>query len=226
MSKTVKTNKNQSRKRSPKNNVQNQELIALRELVAMQRMSAPPPKWDAVVPYTDSVRFGVVANQTETDVVVRNLLYAQCAASSATVIAPLAYSIRLRRVRIWFQSPTLGSNITSTVEWNDAATGFLGRGTSVSETNSSTTEFVCLDTRPPKNSIAAWWNAGVTGATNVLFSFSAPAGAILQLDYQWTKNATEASYETQSTSGAATNTIYCRAINANVLAIPPLNSTV
>jgi hypothetical protein len=226
MSKTVKNNKNQSRKRSPKNNIPAAELAALRQLVALQKRSAPPPKWMAVSPYSRSVRFGVVANQSETDFVVRNLLYMQCLATSTVVIAPLAYSARLRKVWIWFQSPTLGTNISSTIEWNDASTGFLSNGTSVSETNSSTTDYVCLSASPPNDTLASWYSAGVTGATNVLFSFSAPAGATMQIDYDWVPGFTEAVYETQATTGVVSGTLYCRAINANVLALPPLNSAV
>jgi hypothetical protein len=226
MSKTVKNNKNQSRKRPPKNNSQQQELKLLRELVSLQKRGSPPPQWSAVTPYSRSVRFGIVANQTETDVTVRSLLYAGCFAQSSTVISPMAYSARLKRVQIWFLSPALATNITSTIEWNDAATAFLNKGTSVSETNASTTDYVCLSSSPPNDTLAGWYNAGVTGATNVLFSFSAPAGAIMQIDYDWAGTFTEAAYETQSTSGAVAGTIYCRAINANVLALPPLNSTV
>lgn len=225
MSKTVKNNKNHSSRGAPKNSTQ-QEVQLLRELVSLQKRSSPPPKWVAVSPYFRKVRFGLVANQTETDFTVRNLLYAQCVAQSSTILSPLAYAIRLKRVQIWFQSPTLGSNITSTIEWNNAGTGFLGTGTSVSETNSSTTDFVCLDSTPPDQTLSSWYQAGVTGATNVIFSFSAPAGAIMQIDYDWVGNFTEAAYETQSTSGAVAGTLYCRAVNANVLALPPLNSAV
>ncbi len=224
MSKTVKNRKPSAS--SPKNrSIEIQELRALQQLVSLESRGAPPPRWEAVVPEFRRVRFGVVANQAETDFTVRNLLYCQCCAVSSTVVAPLAYAVRLRRVQIWFQSPTLGTNISCTLEWNAGSTGFLQRGTSVAEVNSSTTEFVCLDARPPKSSLARWYQAGPTGATNVLFSFSAPAGAIMQLDFDWVPNFTEGTYETQTTSGAVTNTLYCRAINANILALPPLNST-
>jgi hypothetical protein len=225
MSKTVK-NRKPSRNGSPKNiTIEIEQLRALQELVSMEK-NERPPKWLAVAPEYREVRFGVVANQAETDFTVRNLLYCQCSASSATVISPLAYAVRLRRVRIWFCSPTLGTNISSTVEWTSAGTGFLQRGTALAEVNTSTTEMVCLDVKPPKQSLARWYQAGVTGATNILFSFSAPAGAIMQLDFNWVPNFTEGSYETQTTAGAVTNTLYCRAVNANVLALPPLNSTV
>lgn len=225
MSKTVKNRKPSLS--SPKNrSIEVQELRTLQEMLSLQQRSSPPPRWGAVLPQYREVRFGVVANQAETDFTVRNLLYCQCSASSATVISPLAYAVRLRRVRIWFQSPTLGTNISSTLEWNSGSTGFLQRGSSVAEVNSSTTDFVCLDTKPPKDSLARWYQAGPTGATNVLFSFSAPAGAIMQLDFNWVPNFTEGNYETQTTAGAVTNTLYCRAVNANILALPPLNSTV
>lgn len=213
-------------RRPPQNSVEVQELKALKQLVNIQSRSAPPPRWLSNTPISRKIRFGVVAAQTETDFLVRNLLYAACYATSTTVLYPLAYAVRLKQLKIWFTSPTLASSITSTVEWNAVSTGFLLNGSSVSETNTSTTDYVCLVARPPKQSLASWYQAGPTGVTNVLFSFSAPAGAILEIDFDYVPNLTEATYETQTSSGLATGTLYCRAVNSNVLALPPLNSAV
>ena len=224
MSQKQKNNKNRSNA-APKN-IQAQELAVLKQLLALEMASSQPPRWLANKPISQEVRYGCTANQSETNYRVRELLYATCLAVSSTVLVPLAYAVRLRRIRIWFQSPTLGSSITSTIEWSADTTGFLMNGSSVSEVNSSTTEPVMLEARPPKGSLARWYQSGVTGATNVLFSFSAPAGATIAIDYDWVVNRTEASYETLVTAGATANTICCRAVNATCLVLPPLNSVV
>jgi len=188
--------------------------------------SPQPPNWKAVVPYSRSVRMGVVANQTELGVTLRNILFLQSLATTTISCSTLAYAIRMKRVRIWFTSPTVATSITSTIEWNAGSTGFLMDGVSKSATNVSTTESVCLSSTPPTESLGSWYQAGPSGNTNELFSFSAPAGAIIQVDYDWVPNFTEAAYTTVAVTGATAGTLYAVGWSGNILALPPLNSAV
>jgi len=177
-----------------------------------------------VKPYFRRLRLGVVANQGETDITVNSFLRLQSMAIGTTSIVNLAYAIRVKRIAIWFTSPTVGTSISSTIEWNAGSTGFLMDGVSAAATTMSTTEPTCLETFPPTESLASWYQAGPSGGTNVLFSMSAPAGAIIEVDYDWVPNFTEASYSTVTVSGAVTGTMYACAWNTNILALPPLNS--
>jgi len=183
-----------------------------------------PPPWKAVVPLSRKVRLGVVANQPETDITVRSIMYLQSCATTTTSISPLAYAVRMKRIDVWFTSPTLASNISSTIEWNAGSTGFLLDGVSVSATTSSTTEYAHLISRPPTDSLASWYQAGVTGSSNVIFSISAPAGAIIDVSYDYVPNFTEAATGSVTVSGASVGVYYCCAWNTNILALPPLNS--
>jgi hypothetical protein len=177
-----------------------------------------------VKPYFRRVRLGVVANQPETDITVNSFLRLQGMATGTTSFVPMAYAIRVKRVAIWFTSATVGTSISSTVEWNAGSTGFLMDGVSAAATTMSTTEPACLETKPPTESLASWYQAGPSGGTNVLFSISAPAGAIIEVDYDWVPNLTEATYTSVTVSGAVTGTMYACAWNTNILALPPLNS--
>jgi len=184
-----------------------------------------PPQWRAVASMYRSVRLGATANQTEVDVTVNNILCLQTMCTSANLVYSLAYAIRLKRVRIWFTSPTVATSISSTLEWNAGSTGFLLDGVSVAATTMSTTEPVCLDARPPTESLGGWYQAGPSGATNVLFSYSAPAGSVIQVDYDWVPNFTEAVYRSNATVATGTvGTLYCLGWASTVLALPPLNS--
>jgi hypothetical protein len=187
-------------------------------------LSNGPPVWKAVRPYFRRVRLGVVANQPETDITVNSFLRLQGMAITSTSFVNLAYAVRVKRMAIWFTSPTVGTSISATVEWNAGSTGFLMDGVSAAATTMSTTEPTCLETRPPTESLGSWYQAGPTGGTNVLFSLSAPAGAIIEVDYDWVPNLTEASYSTVTVSGAVAGTMYACAWNTNILALPPLNS--
>ncbi len=175
-------------------------------------------------PFSRSVRLGVVANQAETDITVNQILHCQSMVTTTTTCVSLAYAVRLKRIQIWFTSPSLTTNVSATVEWNAGSTGFLLDGVSAAATSSSTTEYGHLSTKPPTDSLAGWYQAGVSGATNVIFSMSAPAGAVIQVDFDWVPNFTEATYGTLSTTAGVVGTIGCRAWNANILALPPLNS--
>ena len=186
----------------------------------------PIPDWKSVVPQHRSVRYGVIADQSETDILVRYIMYAQCVATTTTAVVPLAQAIRFKRFRCWFTAPSIGSTRTATIEWNAGGTGFLLNGVSESATTMSTTEPVCLDSRPPTESLGSWYQGGSTALTNSLFSMSAPAGAIIQIDYDWVPNFTEAGFSSVTVSGAVAGTLYCLGWNSNILALPPLNSAI
>jgi hypothetical protein len=139
----------------------------------------------------------------------------------------LALAVKLKCVRIWFTALTAGTAVSATIEWNAAATGFLIQGTSVGETNTSTTEPVLLEARPPGDTLSGWYQGGATTLTNVIFSFSAPADSILEIDYDWVMCSTEPVYTTGSTvASASVGQVCCKAINSNVQVLPPLNSVV
>lgn len=178
------------------------------------------------MPFSRSVRLGVVANQSELAITVNQILFCQAVVNASTTCNSLAYAVRLRKVQIWFTAPSLGSNVSATIEWNAGSTGFLLDGVSVAATTSSTTEYGHLSTRPPVDSLAGWYQAGPSGATNELFSMSAPAGATIQVDFDWVPNFTEALYGSLSTTGGSVGLLGCRAWSSNILALPPLNSIV
>jgi hypothetical protein len=189
-------------------------------------VSDGPGPWRAVTPISRKVRLGVVANQAETEISVRNILNLQTMAQGTTSVNSLAYAVRLKKLQIWFTSPTVGTSISSTIEWNAGSTGFLMDGVSTSATTMSTTEPVCLVSKPPTESLASWYQAGVSGSTNILFSFSAPAGAVIEVSYDWVPNFTEAPFNTTAVSGAVAGTLYCVGWSSNILALPPLNSII
>ncbi len=186
-----------------------------------------PSRWLAVTPCRRKVRLGVIADQAEFDLTVSSIMLFQCMASSSTAVYTLAYAIKVRKVSIWFMSNALSTNKNATIEWNAASTGFLMPGRALGSTSSSTTEYSCLTSKPPRQSLASWYQGGPNAYNNVLMSLSAPAGAIIEFDYDWVPNYTEAAISSPaSVSGATTGIVYCRGINSNILALPPLNSAI
>ncbi len=210
-----------NRNRSPRYNSREIEL-----LTKLVNANLGLPQWQVIKPESREVRLSAIAAQAEFDFTVSTLMFFQCVATSATVVANLAYAVRLRRVRIEFTAPSQNTTTTATLEWNAGATGFLVPNTSVSVANTSTTEKVILDTRPPTQTLSGWYQGGSTALTNVLFSCSIPAGGVIVFDYDWVPNFTEVSLGNATVTGASTGVMYCRGINTNILALPPLNSAI
>jgi hypothetical protein len=190
----------------------------------VRELNLAPPEWRAVHPIHRKVRLGVVADQTEVDLTVNQIVFLQSTANSTTTVVPWAYAVRMKKITIWFMTNALGTNKSATVEWNAGATGFLLDGVSVAATSSSTTEYSILTTRPPTESLGGWFQAVLSGGTNVLFSYSAPAGAIIEVSYDWVPNWSEVSTGSLSATAAVSGVNYARAWSSNVLALPPLNS--
>ncbi len=186
-----------------------------------------PSRWIAVNPIRRKVRLGVIADQAEFDLTASAIMFFQCLATSSTQVYTLAYAVKIRKVSIWFMSSALSTNKNATIEWNAASTGFLMPGRASGSTSSSTTEYSLLTSKPPRQSLASWYQGGPNALNNVLMSLSAPAGAIIEFDYDWVPNYTEAAVSAANTvSGATTGIVYCRGINSNILALPPLNSAI
>jgi len=213
--------KNQeNRRKASKKSYRSRELYLLSQIANASRGL---PEWKPVFPIPRQVRLSAIAAQGEFDFTVSSLMFFQCVATSATVVANLAYAVRLRRVRIEFVAPSQNTTTTATLEWNAGATGFLVPNTSVSVANTSTTEKVVLDARPPTDTLSGWYQGGTTALTNVIFSCSIPAGGVICFDYDWVPNFTEVSLGNSSVTGASTGTLYCRGINTNILPLGPLN---
>jgi hypothetical protein len=174
-----------------------------------------PPAFRAVTPQFRSVRLTAIsAVAINTSVTVHMIARFQSMAITASTAWCFAYAIRLKRVRIWFSAATTATPVTAALEWNAGATGFLLDGVSVSATTMSTTEVCVLDTKPPTESLAAWYQSDVQGGTNQLFQFGCPAGSLIQVDFDWVPGWTEPQTGTFATAGATVGQSFSQQWNA------------
>ncbi len=144
------------------------------------------------------------------------LLNLYLVATAATTTARLFQAVKLKRVQVWAQPPALGSAAVSvSLDW-DSGTGVAAFGGSwtVSDTTSGI-EPAYIDSRPPRQSVAAFWiNNGQTTAT--LFTFSVPTGAIIDLQVSCVLIDTETPTAGQTTTGATVGRVYgCYLTSAN-----------
>ncbi len=113
--------------------------------------------------------------------------------------------------------------VTASVEWNAGATGFLLDGVSISATAISPTEPCVLDTRPPVESLGAWYQNGPLGNTNQLLTFSAPVDTLCQIDYDWVPNNMEPAYGNFAVAAGAAGLFFANNPFATATIVDPLN---
>jgi hypothetical protein len=120
-----------------------------------------------------------------------------------TYVVPLAAAVRVTRVRMWCVPPTSGS--AANVIVNFTTTAVVSSTGEVGATSISTAQYAAIDTKPPKESTAAFWSKA--SDTNTLFTLYADSGAILELDIEYVHHGQEiaaGSLIYAITSGAAT----------------------
>ncbi len=181
-----------------------------------------PPQFIASIMTPHTFRFTVTTAGGYT-VTTDNLLNLWCVASAATTTSRLIQGLKLKRVRIWGQPPSLGAAaVTASIEWSGggASAGF-GPSWQVSDTSQGITP-AYVDARPPKGSLASFWiNDVQTG--NIAFTLTLPLGAVVDLHTVLVMKDTEAVTAGQTTSGATTGRVYgCYLASAN---LPPVGLT-
>lgn len=183
-----------------------------------------PPPWKTVVPFFRSVRLITTAAQAEFPVTVNQILRLQSFAATTTLAYPIAYAIRLKRVRMWGSPAVANAPSSVYIEWNAGSTGFLLDGVSVSNTSVSTTRPAYIVSRPPTESLGSWYQAGVSGGTNELFQFTCVTGTMIQVDYDWVPNFTEPALASFAITSYTVGTVFAQNWSATITCVAPLNS--
>jgi len=85
-------------------------------------------------------------------------------------------SVRVNRVQIWAPPASQGSSVTCSLEWVGIANQASNR--EVSDTSNSVTAPAKVDSRPPRLSLASFWQQP---SSTALFTIVAPAGSIIDV---------------------------------------------
>ncbi len=170
-----------------------------------------------------SIRLQATAAQADFDITVRMLASFLSMATSSTVAYPLPYSVRVKKVKMWAWSSVLGSSATIALEWNTSSTFTVSNNMSVQNTTFSTTEPAWLVSTPPKNSLCSWW-LGTAFGTQVAFSISCPQGTVIEIDYDYTLDATEPANSPIAITGGTVGTLFAQNPSATLSVPAPWNS--
>jgi hypothetical protein len=141
-----------------------------------------PPEYVAGLALGWRQRYAVTGSALQLAVTRQQLWNAIVTATSPTVAYSQFSAIKVNRIRIWgpiadsgtggFQSIFLTwfSTYSPAVVHSDTQIGGAAMGS-------------YLDTRPPRDSLAAKWSMAGTNGTEEVFGINVPAGAIIDVDY-------------------------------------------
>jgi len=204
--------KSKTTSRANKRTTENRNLVPL-----------DPPPLKLVQPCSRTISWNVTSGVLNFDITVNHLLRSLALCSGTTSAYPVAYAVRMRRIRMWAVAQGASPGNVA-VEWNAGSSGFLMDGVSVSDQSPSAARPARLSTRPPTESLGSWYQAGVTGGTNVLCSISASIGAIIYIDYDYVPNLTEPGLGIFAVTSGVAGLVFAQHPSASVIVNPPLNA--
>jgi hypothetical protein len=159
--------------------MKNRNRNPLKSRKAVQRYGGiqHPPQAKTNVRFGHRFRFSVPATGYSGNITAAQVLatFGTICTVTNTTVSPQAQSFRIRRIKAWASPQSQGASATVALSW-------FGSGNSpnleVSDTTLSVSENACINTSPPPESLASFWQTGV-GTT--LFRITLPVGAILDI---------------------------------------------
>jgi len=137
-----------------------------------------PPQIESNILVSHKYRF-VSTSGTVTQLTPTSLL---CAAGSVgtvvnTTVTSFFGSVKINRVEIWSPPASQGAAVTCSVEWAGSVAPFIA-DREVSDTTVSVARPAHLSTRPPRLSLASFWQ---TAAATTICAVTAPVGSIIDV---------------------------------------------
>lgn len=147
---------------------------------------------------------------TPTTINVNSLLGAagtMCTVANTTV-STFFESVRVGRVQIWTPPAAQGSFATCSLEWFG---GTSANNLEVSDTSISTATPAYISSRPPRLSLAAFWQK--PAALN-LFQLTAPSGSIIDVDLELIMSDDETTPATTAVASGTLGIVYYLALDS------------
>jgi len=185
------------------NNSQRNKLSNRRN-VASKNNNKNPPQHSSNVRLKHKFRFSVPATGFSGGISDSQVLHATggIATVTNTTLTNWVQSFRVKKIEIWSAPPSQGSASTASVEW-------FGFGNSpsieVSDTTLSTATNAHVVSKPPPNSLCAFWQKA-TGTG--LFSLVLPAGSIMDMTLDLILQDNDALYTVPVTTAVLGNVYY------------------
>jgi len=125
-------------------------------------------------------------------------------AAGGTTNFRLFSAFRLKSVELWATTATLGSPVTSSVEWTSS------NGPSIihSDTSIGTAEPAHVKTGVPQQSLASFWSISGTNESEALFILNLANGGIVDITYEAVIQNGETPVSATTTNAGVAGTVY------------------
>lgn len=175
----------------------------------LSRGSENPPQLNSNIIKHHKFRFSVTSAFTGSVSIAKILgaLGTVCTVVNTTVTA-FNRSFKIRKIELWTPPPAQGSLATTSIEW-------LGSENSPSREVSDTVMSVSrpghIVMKPPKNSLASFWQQG--NSNTVLFSLVAPVGTVIDFSVDYIEYDDEATNISIAVATGVLGNIYYLALD-------------
>lgn len=111
-------------------------------------------------------------------------------AVTTTLGYPVCASVKLTQVEIWSPTPTMGSNVTASLQWDTSGANGDFAGPSQIEADSSMdpSRPAYIKTKPPKLSLCGFWKSTALNDTDRIALVTCPSGSIIDFLILFTTN--------------------------------------
>lgn len=128
-------------------------------------------------------------------------------ATAATTTAHVARSMRLRKIKVYFNATAVGTYTEAIVDWASNGTlDIYSPNSSVERATMSSADMCVLVARPPPGSYASMWLQ--PDVTTALLTLTLPAGAIIDYTMQYVFNDSDAVLAGPAITGGTLGTLY------------------
>lgn len=137
-------------------------------------------------------------------------------------LAPIAGSFRIKRIRVWGCPPALGTGCTVAINWSPSSNTTYVPPLEVSDTSMSTAIPAYIDVRPPKQSLAGFWQSPTSSVQ--LFKVASPVGGYMDIDTEFIISANDVIPSTYTTSTSVTQgSMYYVPLDGSNNTVTPVN---
>jgi hypothetical protein len=193
---------------------------------AMERAEMVMPEGTPIPKYTRKLQFTATAdlnNSFTVDDLSKGCVGMFCA--TTTTCYPLAYAVRLLKVKVWTLPNTFGSSDASRLKW-----GGISDPNIYTPYDLETSVVFGLDrpsvlsAHPPKDSMASFWKDGTVSNTAVIFALVAPSGSLIEVTFEYSTVDNAAAGTSVTVIGGVVGTLYHRNVLSGLATVVGLNT--
>ena len=184
-----------------------------------------PPQWKSEPILTKTLRAHATSALSAVSIspesIVSNVV--GLIAVTSTTSAHLARSMRLKKIKVYFNATAVGTYTEAIVDWaSDGTMDIYSPNSSVEKATMSSADMCVLVSKPPPGSYASMWLQ--SDVNTALVTLTIPAGAVVDITVDYVVNDSDAVLNGPAIIGATVGTIYHLTVS-NLVASGALNTT-